>query len=39
MMYKVTWLMDGKMVVSAVDPRDLTKFSDENTVLMVEAFK
>lgn len=38
-MYKVTWILGGKPVVSAVDARDLAKFEKENTVLMVESFK
>ena len=38
-MYKVTYLLNGVMAVSAVDARDLTKFSQENTVILVESFR
>lgn len=37
-MLKVTYLFDGKMVVSAVDPRDMFKFGQENVIIMVESF-
>ena len=38
-MLKVTYILDGKTVVSAVDIRDLSKFEKEHTILMVESFK
>lgn len=37
-MLKVTWIHEGKMVVSAVDYRDLFKFGLENAIVMVESF-
>jgi hypothetical protein len=38
-MFKVTYLRDGVMTVSAVDTRDLFKFGLEHTIIMVESFK
>jgi hypothetical protein len=38
-MFKVTYILNGQQVVSAVDPRDLQKFSEENVVILVESFK
>ena len=38
-MFKVTYILNGKLGVSAVDARDLAKFEKENIVVMVESFK
>jgi hypothetical protein len=38
-MFKVTYLLDGVMTVSAVDTRDLFKFGLEYPIIMVESFK
>jgi hypothetical protein len=38
-MLKVTYILNGQTVVSAVDVRDLSKFESEHTILMVESFK
>ena len=38
-MFKVTYILNGKLGVSAVDARDLAKFEKENTVILVESFK
>ena len=38
-MLKVTYILNGQTVVSAVSVRDLSKFEKEHTILMVESFK
>lgn len=37
-MFKVRYILEGKVVISMIDARDLTKFESNNTVISVERF-